>query len=76
MFCYFKILSFNVRFIIIHLSVFQIAYIVFLMTFTYVVLVKTEEIPSWQELFTIAYIMTLACEKIREIVSSEPVAVR
>ncbi|KAJ9575655.1 hypothetical protein L9F63_007484, partial [Diploptera punctata] len=52
-----------------------IAYILFLMAFTYVVLVKTEEMPSWQELYTIAYVITLACEKIREIVSSEPVAV-
>ncbi|XP_069671775.1 transient receptor potential cation channel trpm isoform X1 [Periplaneta americana] len=53
----------------------SIAYIVFLMTFTYVVLVKTDPVPSWQELYTIAYICTLACEKIREIVSSEPVAI-
>lgn len=31
--------------------------------------------PSWQELISIFYISTLGCEKIREIVSSEPVAV-
>jgi transient receptor potential cation channel subfamily M protein 3 len=46
------------------------------MTFTYVVLVKMDMKPSWHELYTIAYICTLACEKVREIVSSEPVAVR
>ncbi|XP_021919467.1 transient receptor potential cation channel trpm isoform X2 [Zootermopsis nevadensis] len=53
----------------------SIAYIVFLVTFTYVVLVKTDIKPSWQELYTIAYVITLACEKVREIVSSEPVAI-
>ncbi|XP_033608000.1 transient receptor potential cation channel trpm isoform X2 [Cryptotermes secundus] len=53
----------------------SIAYIVFLVTFTYVVLVKMDMKPSWQELYTIAYICTLAFEKVREIVSSEPVAV-
>lgn len=53
----------------------SIAYIVFLISFTYVVLVKTDVKPSWQELYTIAYICTLACEKVREIVSSEPVAI-
>jgi transient receptor potential cation channel subfamily M protein 3 len=55
---------------------FQIAYIVFLITFTYVVLVKMDAKPSWQELYTIAYVCTLGCEKVREIVSSEPVAIR
>lgn len=46
------------------------------MSYTYVVLVKTDVKPTWQELYTIAYICTLACEKVREIVSSEPVAIR
>lgn len=54
----------------------QIAYVVFLLVFSYVVLVKMNETPSWQELYVISYICTLGCEKIREIVSSEPVAVR
>lgn len=35
-----------------------------------------EDTPSWQELYVISYICTLGCEKIREIVSSEPVAIR
>nr|CAD7395366.1 unnamed protein product [Timema cristinae] len=52
-----------------------IAYIVFLVLYTYVVMVRMEQIPSWQEIYVIAYIVTLACEKIREIVSSEPVAI-
>nr|CAD7576732.1 unnamed protein product [Timema californicum] len=53
----------------------SIAYIVFLVLYTYVVMVRMEQIPSWQEIYVIAYIVTLACEKIREIVSSEPVAI-
>ncbi|CAG2058672.1 unnamed protein product [Timema podura] len=53
----------------------EIAYIVFLVLYTYVVMVRMEQTPSWQEIYVIAYIVTLACEKIREIVSSEPVAI-
>ncbi|XP_063221522.1 transient receptor potential cation channel trpm isoform X3 [Bacillus rossius redtenbacheri] len=53
----------------------SIAYVIFLMLFSYVVLVKMEATPSWQEFYVISYIITLACEKIREIVSSEPVAI-
>ena len=51
------------------------AYVFFLVLFTYTVLVKMEPAPKWQELYSIAYIVTLGCEKVREIVSSEPVAV-
>lgn len=47
----------------------------FLMVFTYTVLVRMERTPSWQEVYSIAYITTLGCEKIREIVCSEPVAI-
>lgn len=46
------------------------------MFFSYVLLVKMDPEPSWQEYYTIAYICTLGFEKIREIVSSEPVAIR
>uniref|UniRef100_A0AAG5D5K6 Transient receptor potential cation channel trpm n=1 Tax=Anopheles atroparvus TaxID=41427 RepID=A0AAG5D5K6_ANOAO len=53
----------------------SMAYVFFLVTFTYTVLVRMEETPSWQEFYSIAYITTLGCEKIREIVSSEPVAI-
>lgn len=51
------------------------AYVFFLVLFTYTVLVRMEESPSWQEWYAISYIATLGCEKIREIVSSEPVAI-
>ncbi|CAH1392573.1 unnamed protein product [Nezara viridula] len=53
----------------------SIAYLVFLFIFSYVVLVRMETYPSWQEMYCIAYIATLGCEKIREIASSEPVAI-
>ncbi|XP_070618463.1 transient receptor potential cation channel subfamily M member 7 isoform X3 [Erythrolamprus reginae] len=48
-----------------------LAYIGFLMLYTFVVLVKMEELPSVQEWIVIAYIFTLAVEKIREIFLSE-----
>ncbi|XP_058838517.1 transient receptor potential cation channel trpm isoform X11 [Topomyia yanbarensis] len=53
----------------------SMAYVLFLVLFTYTVLVRMEPYPSWQEVYSIAYITTLGCEKIREIVSSEPVAI-
>ncbi|XP_049813711.1 transient receptor potential cation channel trpm [Schistocerca nitens] len=53
----------------------SIGYMVFLVIFTYVVLIRTEPNLSWQEIYVVAYICTLACEKIREIISSEPVAI-
>ncbi|XP_054858149.1 transient receptor potential cation channel subfamily M member 7 [Eublepharis macularius] len=48
-----------------------LAYLGFLMLYTFVVLVKMEELPSIQEWIVIAYIFTLAIEKIREIFMSE-----
>lgn len=53
----------------------QMAYVFFLLMFTYTVLVKMAPTPRWQEIYSIAYITTLGCEKIREIISSEPVAI-
>lgn len=53
----------------------QLAYVFFLVMFTYTVLVKMEMTPNWQEVYSIAYITALGCEKIREIISSEPVAI-
>lgn len=53
----------------------QIAYMIFLVINTYMVLVKLPPTPSWQEMYCIAYITTLGCEKVREIISSEPVAI-
>ncbi|XP_051876603.1 transient receptor potential cation channel subfamily M member 6-like [Pristis pectinata] len=49
-----------------------IAYLVFLMLFTYTVLVKMEPLPSVQEWIVIIYIFTNAVEKAREILISEP----
>ncbi|CAG5035991.1 unnamed protein product [Parnassius apollo] len=54
----------------------SIAYILFLLMFTYTVLVKMDLTPSWPEIYSICYILTFLCEKIREIITSEPVAVR
>ncbi|XP_050674570.1 transient receptor potential cation channel trpm isoform X3 [Leptidea sinapis] len=54
----------------------SIAYILFLLMFTYTVLVKMDPTPSWPEIYSICYIITFLCEKIREIVTSEPVAIR
>lgn len=45
----------------------------FLVIYTYTVLVSPT--PSWHEMYCIAYITTLGCEKVREIISSEPVAI-
>ncbi|XP_072888878.1 transient receptor potential cation channel subfamily M member 7 isoform X4 [Hemitrygon akajei] len=48
-----------------------LAYLGFLMLFTYVVLVRMQELPSVQEWIVISFIFTLAIEKIREIFMSE-----
>lgn len=53
---------------------YQMAYVFFLVLFTYTVLVRMGPTPSWQELYAISYITTLGCEKIREIASTEPVS--
>nr|XP_032519559.1 transient receptor potential cation channel trpm isoform X2 [Danaus plexippus plexippus] len=54
----------------------SIAYILFLLMFTYTVLVKMDPTPSSPEIYSICYILTFLCEKIREIITSEPVAIR
>uniref|UniRef100_UPI00398E68CF transient receptor potential cation channel subfamily M member 7 isoform X2 n=1 Tax=Pristiophorus japonicus TaxID=55135 RepID=UPI00398E68CF len=48
-----------------------LAYLGFLMLYTYVVLVIMQSLPSVQEWIVIAFIFTLAIEKIREIFMSE-----
>ncbi|PNF25766.1 hypothetical protein B7P43_G12368, partial [Cryptotermes secundus] len=53
-----------------------IGYLVFLYTFTYMLLTKIEMKPTWQGLYTIVCICAFACEKIRAIISSEPVNIR
>ncbi|KAJ1180885.1 hypothetical protein NDU88_006097 [Pleurodeles waltl] len=51
---------------------YTIAYLAYLLLFNYIILVKMERWPSVQEWVVIAYIITLALEKIREILMSEP----
>ncbi|XP_064548251.1 transient receptor potential cation channel trpm isoform X3 [Drosophila montana] len=53
----------------------SIAYMFFLIMFSFTVLVKMGPMPRWQEWYSIAYITTLGFEKVREIISSEPVAI-
>lgn len=45
------------------------------MIFSYTVLVRMDPSPSWQEYLAISFICTMGCEKVREIVSTEPVAI-
>lgn len=35
-----------------------------------------EEVPSWQEWMSMAFLCTFGCEKLRELFSSEPVGVK
>uniref|UniRef100_A0A667WKU2 non-specific serine/threonine protein kinase n=1 Tax=Myripristis murdjan TaxID=586833 RepID=A0A667WKU2_9TELE len=48
------------------------SYLAFLMLFSYTVLVKMEDQPSVQEWLVIAYILSTAVEKTREVLMSEP----
>ncbi|CAD5113778.1 DgyrCDS2946 [Dimorphilus gyrociliatus] len=50
-----------------------LAYIVFMIVFTYVVLVRMDRHVELQEAYVITYVFTLAIEKTREVISSEPV---
>ncbi|XP_077989060.1 transient receptor potential cation channel subfamily M member 3-like [Glandiceps talaboti] len=47
------------------------AYIVFLVIFNYVVLVHMDSMPHWQEWYIIAYVVTFAVEKVRELFITE-----
>ncbi|XP_041074255.1 transient receptor potential cation channel subfamily M member 1-like [Polyodon spathula] len=51
---------------------YTICYMGYLMLFNYIILVKMERCPTLQEWIVISYILTLALEKIREILMSEP----
>uniref|UniRef100_A0A3B3XEK7 non-specific serine/threonine protein kinase n=1 Tax=Poecilia mexicana TaxID=48701 RepID=A0A3B3XEK7_9TELE len=53
-------------------SVQMMSYLIFLMLFSFVVLVKMEDQPSVQEWFVILYIVSSAIEKTREVLMSEP----
>ncbi|XP_055889921.1 transient receptor potential cation channel subfamily M member 3-like isoform X5 [Biomphalaria glabrata] len=50
-----------------------IGYVVFLVIYCYVILDRLKQIPTWTELYTIAFIFTMGLEKIRQIIASEPV---
>ncbi|XP_059478668.1 transient receptor potential cation channel trpm isoform X6 [Neocloeon triangulifer] len=54
----------------------SIAYTVFLVFYSYVILVEMQSVPSWTEMYIITYICTFGLEKVREIASSEPVGLR
>uniref|UniRef100_A0A8B9Q0P2 Transient receptor potential cation channel subfamily M member 3 n=1 Tax=Apteryx owenii TaxID=8824 RepID=A0A8B9Q0P2_APTOW len=51
---------------------YTISYLGYLMLFNYMILVPMEQCPSVQEWIVISYIVTLALEKVREILMSEP----
>lgn len=53
-----------------------VSYLAFLMLFSYVVLVKMGDKPSVQEWLVIAYILSTAMEKTREVLMSEPTKLR
>lgn len=48
----------------------QISYLVYLMLFNYIILVRMEHWPSAQEWVVFSYIVTLALEKVREVISN------
>ena len=54
----------------------SMAYIAFLLIYTYTLLIKLPEVPAWNEYYVMAYIATFGCEKIREIMASEPIQLR
>uniref|UniRef100_A0A3B3CHB0 Transient receptor potential cation channel, subfamily M, member 1a n=1 Tax=Oryzias melastigma TaxID=30732 RepID=A0A3B3CHB0_ORYME len=49
-----------------------ISYLVYLMLYNYIILVKMERWPNLQEWIVISYIITLGLEKVRQILMSEP----
>ncbi|XP_054858600.1 transient receptor potential cation channel subfamily M member 1 [Eublepharis macularius] len=51
---------------------YTISYLGYLLLFNYIILVRMERWPSVQEWVVISYIVTLALEKVREILMSEP----
>jgi transient receptor potential cation channel subfamily M protein 3 len=48
-----------------------IAYILFLISFAYIVLVKTPPKASWPEIFVLVYIFTYGADKIRELLQTD-----
>ena len=54
----------------------SMAYIVFLVIYTYTLLFQLPEEPAWNEYYVIAFIASFGCEKLREIFVSEPLQLR
>ncbi|XP_050403200.2 transient receptor potential cation channel subfamily M member 3 isoform X3 [Patella vulgata] len=52
-----------------------IAYLTFLVLFGYTVLAQIQTGIKWQEIYVMSHIFTLAIEKIRQIIASEPVKI-
>jgi len=52
------------------------AYILFLVLFSYAILVRMPPTPTWPEIYVIGYIGAFGCEIFREIASSEPVGIK
>lgn len=48
------------------------AYMAFLALFSYLILIRQEEVPSIIEILVIVFVCTLCCEEIRQILHSEP----
>lgn len=54
---------------------YTLTYFAFLAAYTFVVLVRTYPQPTWPEIFLMTYVFSLAIEKFRQIVASEPVKI-
>ncbi len=54
----------------------SIAYFIFLFFYTYTLLIRTPATLEWNEIYVILFIATFGCEKLREILISEPVKFR
>nr|XP_022329694.1 transient receptor potential cation channel subfamily M member 1-like isoform X4 [Crassostrea virginica] len=54
---------------------YTMTYFAFLAAYTFVVLVRTYPQPTWPEIFLMTYVFSLATEKLRQVVASEPVKI-
>jgi transient receptor potential cation channel subfamily M member 3 len=54
----------------------SMAHVAFLLIYTYTLLIKLPEVPAWNEYYVMAYIATFGCEKVREVMASEPIRLR
>ncbi|XP_059155361.1 transient receptor potential cation channel subfamily M member 1-like [Physella acuta] len=50
-----------------------LGYLLFLSLYIYVIIDRLKTVPTWAEVYVIAFMFTLAAEKVREIIASEPV---